>query len=384
MSKKIWIGLIVILLITITLLVVKNENRNEDVIKIGAILPLTGDAAIYGKNAKEGIDIAKEEINKSGGILGKRIVVLYEDSQALPKMGINAYKKLKTVDRVSAIIGGVTSSVTLAFAPLAEKDEIVVFSPAATSPALSESGRFVFRNWVSDAYEAKVVANAAMTSLTISKMAILYINNEYGKGLIGEIKKVYCKKGGAIIVEEPFAQNESNFRTILAKVKTELNKGNCDAVYIIAYPDEIVRILNQAKELNVKTKFLATSAFKDDMILQNAADSAEGVIFLYPTATSVSSPQATNFQQKFKKKYQKEPGIVADTAFDALMMIAASIRDQGSFQGVNIQKGLEGFNKNNKYQGASGTYFFDENGDINKNMTMMTVVNGNFVRYEGN
>ncbi|MCK4341608.1 MAG: ABC transporter substrate-binding protein [Phycisphaerae bacterium] len=147
-------------------------------IKIGATLPLSGDAAVWGKNTQQGIDLALEQINASGGVLGRKLEVIYEDTQALAKEGVSAYRKLVTVHEVPAIIDDSVSSVTLAMAPMAEKDKVVILATGATAPKVSEAGDFIFRIWNSDAYEGDVAAKYAYHDLGSRSAAILCINND--------------------------------------------------------------------------------------------------------------------------------------------------------------------------------------------------------------
>ncbi len=122
-------------------------------IKIGAVLPLTGSEGIWGENAKMGIEIALAEINSSGGVKGKSVRLIYEDSQSLPSNAVSALQKLISTDKVCVVIGDIASSSVLAMAPIVEKEHVVLLSPGASNPDISKSGDYIFRNWQSDALE---------------------------------------------------------------------------------------------------------------------------------------------------------------------------------------------------------------------------------------
>lgn len=130
-------------------------------VKIGAILELTGEGASYGQDAKRGIDIAVTEINESGGVNGKKIEIIYEDTQAKPALAASATQKLVTQDRVPVIVGALYSSGTLSAAPIAEKSRVVLFSPGSSSPEITKAGNYIFRNWISDIYEGSDLARFA-------------------------------------------------------------------------------------------------------------------------------------------------------------------------------------------------------------------------------
>ncbi|MDO9578536.1 MAG: ABC transporter substrate-binding protein, partial [Candidatus Cloacimonadales bacterium] len=129
-------------------------SKKDNVIKIGSILPLTGDAAVYGQWAKQGLELAVNELNNNTN-QKKKIKIIYEDDQCGPQAGVNSYHKLVNVDKVKVIIGALCSSSTMAIEPLANKDKVLLFSPGSSSPLLSNSGPYFFRNWPSDIYEGE-------------------------------------------------------------------------------------------------------------------------------------------------------------------------------------------------------------------------------------
>lgn len=236
--KSIIYGLIAILLI-ITAFSLGCAKKEKE-IKIGAILPLTGDAAKYGESAKRAIDLAVEEINSTGGIKGSKIKVIYEDDQALPEKGVSAIQKLITVDKVHVVIGAMPSSVTLAMAPIAEKNKVVLFSPASSNPKITEAGDYIFRNDVSDIFEGGKMADETWQRLKFRKAAVLYINNDYGVGIKDVFVYRFTVLGGEIVATENFEQGTTDFRTQLTKIK----QGNPEAVYIVGYKEQI-QILKQ-------------------------------------------------------------------------------------------------------------------------------------------
>ena len=159
------------------------QSDDQKIITIGATLPPTGDAAVWGKNTQKGIELALAEINAAGGVLGRKLQVVYEDTQALAREGVSAYRKLVATRRLPVIIDDSVSSVTLAMAPLAQKDNVVVLATAATAPAIMDARALIFRIWNSDAYEGEFATRYAYHDLKHRTASILLINNDYGKGL---------------------------------------------------------------------------------------------------------------------------------------------------------------------------------------------------------
>ncbi|MCK4655014.1 MAG: penicillin-binding protein activator [Candidatus Cloacimonetes bacterium] len=370
MKKSIIIVLAGLMILTFFIFI-NSCAKKEKVIKIGAILPLTGGAAKYGESAKRAIDLAVEEINSTGGIKGSKIKVIYEDDQALPDKGVSAIQKLITVDKVPVVIGAMPSSVTLAMAPIAEKNKVVLFSPASSNPKITEAGDYIFRNDVSDIFEGGKMADEAWRRLKFRKIAVLYINNDYGAGIKDAFVYSFTILGGEIVVTENFEQGTTDFRTQLTKIKQD----DPEAVYIVGYKEQI-QILKQFRELGLKSQILATIMLEDPEIIQKVGDSAEGAIYTYRAYDPNSEQkEIKEFVENFKVKYGIEPDNWAAQCYDALNIIALAIKDSG-YNSDSIKKALYGI-KN--FPGVSGLTTFDENGDVIKPIKLKTVKNGKFV-----
>lgn len=362
-----------VIIMVIIVMIWKTTTPKQEAITVGATLPLSGDAAIWGKNTQEGIDLAVEEINASGGVLGQRLSILYEDTRALPKEGVTAYRKMTTVNKVKVIIDDSVSGVTLAMAPLAQKDHVVILATGATAPKISDAGDYIFRIWNSDAYEGEVAADYAYETLRLRHVAILYINNEYGKGLEQVFRSRFVARGGNIPISESFAQSATDIKTQLTKILA----AGPDGIYVVGYPKEIPIALKQAKELGLSLPLLGTVAMQDPQLIQTAGEAAEGLMFPYPKEPS--GGHVDRFIEAFREEYGKDPGITADVGYDAVKMIARAIEITRGSTGEDIRKGL---NMLKDYPGVSGVMTFDSNGDVHKPMGIKIVKSGSFVWLE--
>jgi branched-chain amino acid transport system substrate-binding protein len=340
----------------------------QTTLKIGAVLPLTGDLATYGQNAKEGIELAVEEINSQGDI---KVQVVYEDSKGQAQAAVSAMQKLITVDKVSCIIGDVASSPTLAMAPIANQRKIVILSPAASSPNITAAGEFVFRIWPSDDFEASVMADYVKQK-GYKKVAVLHVNNDYGKAMYEAFAKNVAKAGITIAAVETFQQNATDVRAQLTKIKAV----QPDAIYLISYPKDSIVILGQYRQLGIKAPLLATSAFEDPQILEMQKEAAEGVVFTSPIPPDPKDQVVSTFRSKYRAKFGKEPGLVADYGYDALKLVVEAVRLGGGTDGQNIKRGLE---RVKDFKGASGLINFDANGDVVKPSGIKTVRDGQFI-----
>ena len=345
--------------------------KNDAPFKIGAVLPLTGSAAIWGKNSQQGIDLALKEINDAGGIKGRKITVVYEDSQSEPKNATTALQKLITADRVPAVIGDIASSSVLAMAPIAESNKVVLLSPGASNPDISNAGQYIFRNWQSDALEGRLDAEYASATLKWKRAATLYINNAYGSGLAKVFTETFTRIGGQIIASESFTQGSTDIRAQITKIAS----AKPDGIYMPGYPPEMIIILKQMKELGVAIPILSVQAFDDPAIISSVGDAADGVIFSVPKPPDQTNPIVANFRKKYVDTYGKEPGVTSDTGYDALRIIAYAI-EHGGYTGPEIRTVLSNLKD---FPGAAGPTTFDAHGDVNREFEFRKIVRGRAV-----
>jgi branched-chain amino acid transport system substrate-binding protein len=373
--KKLWIGIgIVVVALAIVLIVTQTKKEPEE-IKIGAILPLTGGAGKYGEDAKLGIELAVDEKNREGGINGKSIRVIFEDDQSIPQQTVAAFKKLISVHKVEVVIGGMTSSSALAVAPIAEQNRVVLFSPSASAPALSKAGDFIFRNELSDAYGGTAQAELTWNKLKIKRVAILFINNDYGIGVKDAFCETFKELGGEITNIESFEPDAQDFRTQLSRIKQK----SPEAIFIIAYKETIL-ILRQIKELGIKSKLLSTPVFEDKEIIEKTGEAAEGVIYVYYGGFDPKSKEeiVQNFIENFRKKYNRMPGYYSALAYDAMRIILFAI-EKGGTKSEDIKNALYSIKD---FPGVTGKTTFDSNGDVIKPVILKTVKNGQFIEWE--
>jgi branched-chain amino acid transport system substrate-binding protein len=343
--------------------------KEKEPIKIGHIAPLTGSVSMYGEWEKDGIELAIEEINAKGGINGKKIIVIHEDSKAEPATGVTALNKLITIDKVPVIIGAAASSVTLACAPIAERNKVVLLSAVSAAIKISDAGDYIFRIFPSNAQEGEKLVKLAK-KLEYKDAGIIYINNDFGSELAEVVKAKATDNDIKIVAVEGYSQDATDFRTQLIKIKDKAPA----AVFLLGYPKDMALVLKQAKELGIDTQFLAPDTFDAPEILESAGEAAEGVIYTLPKEDVPES-----FREKFKEKYNKEPNVVNALAYDALYLIALAI-EKGGYKGEGIKDALYQIKD---FPGVTGNITFDEKGDaIDRPLALKTVKNGQFVPYE--
>ncbi len=377
-SIKSWVMKIVTvaLLCLIALSGVVYSESQTGSIKIGAVLPLTGDSAAWGEQGKYGIELAAEEINSTGGINGKRLEVMYEDSQAIPKNAVTSIQKLINVDKVPAVAGDIVSATTLAMAPIAEKSQTVLIGISSSAPAITNAGEYIYRVWPSDLLEGSVLAEFAAKN-KYRKVCILFIQTDYGTGLRDAFKKTLEQKGGKVLLTQGYKQDETDFKAALLKVKSK----KPDALYIVGYYKDSGLIMKQAKEVGLKTQFFGATAVESPKLIEIAGDAAEGLI--YPIITDFDpehpTPVAKEFIENFKKKFGVVPDWASSHAHDAVIVIAEAMK-KGGATGTGIKKTID---SQKHFEGVTGKIVFDNNGDVvDKPVTIKTIRNSKFEAYK--
>ncbi|MGP8321870.1 MAG: ABC transporter substrate-binding protein [Methanosarcinaceae archaeon] len=378
MNKNIIVLVIISMLIVVTAFSGCTDNAAEgemgttgETVNIGSILPLTGDLAVYGQSVKSGADLAVDEINAAGGINGTQIEIICEDNRGEAADTVSAYHKLADVDKVPVILGAVVSTNTLAIAPLAEENEIVLISPTSTSPKLTQwEDGYVFRVIASDSCQGIVMAELAI-EMGYEELAVMYLNNEYGVGFKDVFVEEFGKIGGTVLTEIANDEGKTDFRSEL----TNLKEVDPSAVMIVGYVKESSIIFKQAKELGINTQWLCSEGHKSDEIMKLSGNSSEGILVLYPaTATELE-----NFKVNFNAVHNEMPGIFAAEGYDMVQTAVKAMEAAGSTTDtVTIKASIRDLD----FTGPSGHKVFDRFGDVPAAYDVWTVTNGSFELYK--
>jgi len=370
--KKIWIGIGVVVVVALAIVLVVTQTKKEPrEIKIGAILILTGPDAKAGQSARQGIEMAAEEINNDGGIKGKKVKVVYEDDQGEPQKAVSAILKLINIEKVPAIIGPMWSSSVLAVAPIAEKNHVVILSPAASAPKITYAGDFIFRNTYSDLFEGAKDAEYAYKELGYRKAGIIHVNVDAGIEIANVFSETFQKLGGTVVLRESYEPKTTDFRSLLTKYKDK----DIDFIYLMGY-SEMGQLVKQAREIGLKIPFVSTIMFEISDVIKVAGNAAEGTIYSFPAYDSEEkSDVVSSFTEKFKQRYGTLPDPEAAFSYDATKILCLAI----SKGGTGPTKIKDELYRIKNYQGVTGETSFDENGDVIKPIGFKKVENGKYV-----
>ena len=345
-------------------------------LKIGFIGPLTGSQAPFGQSQLEAVKMLVEETDKGGGIDGRLVDLIPEDSKGAPADAVTAAHKLIDVDHVIAIIGDMQSGDTMAIAPIVEQAKIPLVTPIATSPAISNAGDFVFRTMPSTQTQVELLANI-FASQGIKRVGVIYVDNEFGKRSYEAFKGLF---GGEIVLAEAHKQDESDFRSSLSKVQSKIQSSDIQSsdvqiLVLMSYPKESGLLMRQLRELNLTIPVYGIETLGHIVTQKTAGLALEGAYYAYPRTDTNSA-----FKDQFVKRFSHDPEFGTDTAYDAASLILESIHECG-IEPVEIKNCLYKVGKD--YQGVSGNITFDQNGDVHRPAVLYQFRNVTAVKIEG-
>ena len=362
-----------------------SANVAAEGVKIGALLPLTGGLQAYGGGMLNGVKLAVDEANAAGGALGGQVELAVGDTQTKAQPSIDAAKKLTSVEGVAGIVGAASSGNTIPVAQsVTSVDGVAQISPSATAPNITtlKDNDFLFRTAPSDAYQGVALAQVVQER-GANKVAVIYVNNDYGDGLAKNFEAAFTGMGGTVTASSAYEPNKASYRGELQQVAKE----DPEALLLIAYPDDGgITILKQSLEEGFFNKFIFTDGMRNQKVIDDiGAEYLNGSYGTQPQA--VESDASTAFKAAFQTKYGEEvPHAFIDTSYDsaAMLILAAAkagsddpkavrdaLRDVANAPGTKIMpgelaKGIKAAaaGEDIDYMGAGGDYEFDDNGDV--------------------
>lgn len=352
---------------------------NSPAFKVGFLMPLTGGAGKLGQMMLQGSQLAVEQVNAAGGIAGRPIELLPEDSQALARNGIDGFRKLVDINGVPVIITGWTS-VSVAIAPLATQSKVYLLSGSTASPAVRGVSPYFQSTWMYDDESVRLILPYARHELKIGKLGVVRVISDLGAGLSAAIKRDWQKLGGSSIVEEEHQAQESNFRGLLLKMMAE----KPDAMYITSsVGKQAAQIVRQARELGYEGYFLSFGALEDPEVLA-LGPKAEKCFYTAPAFDASSSdPNIKKFVEAFTAKFGSRPNVHQANHYDLIKLIQAAsepIEKAGKqTSGEALREAVMA--KFPEYIGVAGRYRFDfKDGSVLRSTVVKTVRGGAFVK----
>ncbi|MFZ2635115.1 MAG: ABC transporter substrate-binding protein [Rectinemataceae bacterium] len=322
-------------------------------IKIGAVSPLTGEAATFGLSTKNGMELAVEEWNAAGGLLGKQIKLIVEDDKGDPAEGAAVFSKLIEQDKVVAIVGGITSRVALAGAPIAQAAKVPMMTPTATNEKVTQIGDYIYRSCFIDPFQGTVAARFAFDDLGVRNAAVIFdLGNDYAKGLSETFSASLQSLGGQIVASEGYASGVTDFRAQLTKIV----QSKPDCLYIPAYYNDVGLIAKQVRELGYTGPLVGSDGWDSSELVKIAGDSVDGGYFTNHYSKDDTRPEVQAIVQKYTAKFGAAPDALAVLAYDGMNIMLDAIKRAGKTNNEAIRDAL----KATDLAAVGGQITFDE------------------------
>ena len=348
-------------------------GADGDVLTVGAFFSLSGVDSAFGNDSREGIEMATDEINATGGIKGKKVRVLMEDDKSNNQETSNKVRQLIDRDKVIAILGEVASARSLAGGLVANNKHIPMISPSSTNVEVTQGREYVFRVCFTDDYQGKSAANFVVDKLGKKKIAILYVAQDtYSSGLSSSFRDAATKLGATIVAEKGYQKGETNFTTYLNEIKA----ANPETIYTPVYYNDMVPIARQAKAVGIPGAiFLGGDGWDSEDLLKGAAAELEGAYLTNHYAPDVPWPNTQVFVKNYQQRFHRDPTSVAAQAYDAARLLFDAMGRASGFAPDLIKDAIAA---TKGFQGATGTISIDSNRNAQKPVVVEQIKNGKF------
>lgn len=375
MNKKIVLGVLAVLVLALAGIgIYRQVNRTQidnEVIKIGVILPLTGPVSNLANYHKLGIDLAINELNANGGVNGRKFAVYYEDCQFKADLGIAAFKKLSNIDKIPFIVA-TFSKITVPIAEFVKNEKTLssVYLVSGTSfPDITKGSEYIYRSFINSDIESGLVAKFVIDSLKAKKVAIYCVNDDYGKGsaevLSQSLKKADCN----IVYSDFFESTQMDHKNNIIKIKM----AKPDVTFLTGYSKSLVSAIKQMKDLKVKTEIITTATLETPDVIEGLGQYAEGIIYTSPIIDKGECLIAyNNFMRNFNEKFPTlKPNYQSAATYSLIMLIAAAIENQSN----DITGLVNGFKNMQKKTTPVGNLKFDENREAPFEIVIKKMIN---------
>jgi branched-chain amino acid transport system substrate-binding protein len=339
-------------------------------IVIGHYASMTGNTAHFGQDTDKAVRLAIDEQNASGGLLGKTVRVVTLDDRGDSAEAANAVSRLIDVEKASAILGEVSSSLSLAGGRVAQRRKVPMVSPSSTNPKVTQVGDYIFRVCFLDPFQGKVMADFTRDHLKLDQVAILKdVKNDYSIGLADAFRSAFTARGGKISVEQSYSAGDTDFSAQITSIKAS----GAQALYAPGYYAEVGAIARTAQRLGLKVPLMGGDGWDAPGLFEIAGDALEGSYFSNHFAPDVASPKAQKFVSDFKAKYGQEPTGLGALGYDAAAVLFDAMKRAGKTDADAVRDALAA---TRNFEGVSGTITINANRDADKSAVILAIEGG--------
>lgn len=351
-----------------------SASAAEDVV-FGLIQPLTGQGAQVGQALVKGVDVALEQINAAGGVLGgRKLRYILEDDQCTPPQTVSAAKKLINQDQMKIVVGAMCSSSTLALMPVTQEAHVLQIVPLSYHPDITEKGHpSLFRTCITSNTNGDSFSAFIAKKMNVQSIALFAVNDDFGRGEVEIFTKKFAQFGHPkVVATEYFRFEDRDFSTYMTKIKA----AKPEAIYIVARTPQNAMIVNQMAEINFKPKIFGSGNFADFQFIDLAKKNGEGVYAITAWSKYIDNPTNKAYMASYRAKFKEEPANdFAMSGYNAIKVLADAINRAGT--ATDVAKLTEALHKS-KVDVTTGTLQFDAKGQANVGVFPMQLVNGEY------
>jgi len=347
-------------------------------IVIGEYGSLSGDTAAFGKATHDGIMLAVEEVNKAGGVKGRKVRVVTEDDQSKTEQVTTCVKKLINTDRVLVVLGEVASSRSMAGASVCEEAKVPMVSPSSTNPAVTvdkrtgKVKRYIFRVCFLDPFQGTVMARFARNHLRAATVAVLKdIKQDYSVGLAQYFVEEFKRLGGTISTEQSYSSGDTDFRAQLTSIKETAP----DAIFLPGYYNDVGNIALQARSLGIEEPFLGGDGWDHPEVVRLGRQAVNGCYYSSHFSSEDQNPTVRKFVEDYYARFKEKPSCLGALGYDAARLVLAAIERAADLAPDSIRDELE---KTKDFPGVTGKITLDEQHNPVKPAVVIEIRDGQF------
>jgi branched-chain amino acid transport system substrate-binding protein len=347
-----------------------NGQTASNEILVGIYGSLTGTTATFGISTRNGAEMAIDEANQGGGVLGKKIRVLVEDDQGKPEEAQTVVTKLINKDRVIAVLGEVASSRSLAAAPVCQSNKIPMITPSSTNPRVTQIGDYVFRVCFIDPFQGLVMAKFATNTLKVKNVAVLRdIKNDYSVGLADVFVENFTKMGGKIIADESYSEGDTDFSAQLTSIKSH----DPQAIFVPGYYTEVGLIARQARKLGYTIPLMGGDGWDSPKLWEIGGEALNDCFYSNHYSVDDPSPAIKKFRADYSGRYNQVPDAIAALGYDAAKILISAFQRAGSTEPAKVRDAIA---QTKDFPGVTGNITLDANRNAVKPAVVLRVKNG--------
>ena len=346
------------------------SGSGGDKVRIGVFMSLTGDTANFGISSTNGIKMAADEVNATGGINGKQIELLVQDDRSDASEAATIVTKFVTQDQVHAILGEVASSRSIAAAPIAQNAKIPMLTPSSTNPEVTRKGDYIFRSCFIDPVQGAAIAQFAARTLNAKRGALMVDRkNDYSTGLEKVINEVFTRLGGQIVVTQSYQAADQDFNAQITSIKG----ANPDVIFVPGYYGDVGLFAKQARDKGITVPIVGGDGWDSPSLYQIGGAALNGCYFSNHYSPDDADPLVQKFVNDYKSRFGTVPDALAATAYDAALIMFDAIKRANSLDGAAIRNALAA---TKEFPGVTGKVTFNENRDAVKPIVMIKIEDG--------